>query len=215
MTNTGILKVQYATILEGLEYPVLSRNGFVKLILKAGNVFSTFPLPPEVIWSPSYAQGLRYHQPFWGPLRLTNHYFTHRCTVLYNLLLLYLSYWQIQTCGRSKIPQFLQIRNILFWAGRVLQNSHQKLGEFSPHSFSHLMCFDVHPMLGVWDILAQINWTELTMRRSAWPKHWPNVKVTWCTTAHGHQMPLPIGLNSSGGLIIFPCPDHFVSLSVL
>ena len=124
---------------------------------------------------------------------------------------------------KVKIPQFWKVRNILFWVGRVLQNSSQKLGEFPPHSFSHLMCFDVPHMLGVWYILSQINWTELTMRRSAWPKHWPNVKVTWHSTALGHQMPLPWGyilahINQtefSRGSIIFPCPDHFISLSVL
>ena len=26
--------------------------------------------------------------------------------------------------------------------------------------------------------------------RSAWPKGWPNVKMTWCSTILGHQMPL-------------------------
>ena len=28
-------------------------------------------------------------------------------------------------------------------------------------------------------------------QRSAWPKGWPLVKLTWCSTILGHQMPLP------------------------
>ena len=55
-------------------------------------------------------------------------------------------------CGRSKFPQFWKVRNILFWVGRVLHNSPQKLGEFPPYSYLDLMCFDVPPIAGVWDI---------------------------------------------------------------
>ena len=51
------------------------------------------------------------------------------------------------------MPQFWKVRHILFWEGRILQNSPQKLGEFPPHSFSHLSWFEVPPMLGVWDII--------------------------------------------------------------
>ena len=37
---------------------------------------------------------------------------------------------------------------------------------------------------------------------SAWPKGWPNVKMTWCSTIFGHQMPLP------GGVYLTQChPD--------
>ena len=46
----------------------------------------------------------------------------------YHYSLPYLSYWQIQICGRLKIPQFWKVWNILFWVGRVLQKSPQKLG---------------------------------------------------------------------------------------
>ena len=31
--------------------------------------------------------------------------------------------------------------------------------------------------------------------RSAWPKGWPNVKLTWCGISLGHQMPLPGGMS--------------------
>ena len=58
-----------------------------------------------------------------------------------------------QKCGRSKMPQFWKVRNIIFWLGVVLQNSPQKLWEFPPHTFSHLRWFDVPTMLGVWDII--------------------------------------------------------------
>ena len=43
--------------------------------------------------------------------------------------------------------------------------------------------------------------------KSAWPKGWPNVKLTWCCTTLGHQMPLLEGmseLRSTGPkLVIF------------
>ena len=29
----------------------------------------------------------------------------------------------------------------------------QKAGEFPPYSYSHLMCFDIPPIVGVWDII--------------------------------------------------------------
>ena len=32
-------------------------------------------------------------------------------------------------------------------------------------------------------VWAQINQSELTTKRSAWPKCWPNVKLTWCSTS--------------------------------
>ena len=62
-------------------------------------------------------------------------------------------YMQIDTHGRSKFPQFWKVWNVLFWVGRVLQISPQKLEEFPPYSYSHQMCFDVPPLVGVWDII--------------------------------------------------------------
>ena len=45
---------------------------------KVGRLFSTFLLPPELIWGYQYARGLKYHLPFRGPIRLTNYSFhTH------------------------------------------------------------------------------------------------------------------------------------------
>ena len=124
----------------------MSRKGFAKCTLKAGRVFSTFLLPPEVIWCPPYARGLRYHQPFREPIRLTNNNFhahVHYCiTIHYH---------------RCSIDKY---RNVvcLYGGGRY-----------------------------VW---AQIHQSELTTRRSAWPKCWLNVKLTWCSISLGHQMPL-------------------------
>ena len=78
LTNTDMWKVQNSTILEGLEYPILSRKGFVKVTPKAGRVLSIFLLPLDLIWCPPYARVLRYHQPFRGHLRLTDYNFhTH------------------------------------------------------------------------------------------------------------------------------------------
>ena len=51
------------------------KEGFAKLTPKAGRVSSTFLLPPELIWGSPYARGVRYHQPFRGPIRLTNYNF--------------------------------------------------------------------------------------------------------------------------------------------
>ena len=85
LTNTDMQKVQNSTILEGLEYPILSRRGFVKVTPKAGRVSSTFLLPPELIWCPPYARGLKYHQPFRGHVRLTNdnfHAHVHLCITI-------------------------------------------------------------------------------------------------------------------------------------
>ena len=72
LTNTDMWKVQNSTILEGLEYLILSRKGFVQVTPKAGRVSTTFLLPSELIWYPPYARGMRYHQPFRGHVRLTN-----------------------------------------------------------------------------------------------------------------------------------------------
>ena len=55
----------------------MSRKPFAELIPKVGKVSSTFLLPPKVIWCAPYDRGLRYHQPFRGPHRLTNDNF-HR-----------------------------------------------------------------------------------------------------------------------------------------
>ena len=96
LTNTDMWKVQNCTILEGLEYPILSRKGFVKITPKAGRVSSTFLLPPELM-SP-HARGLRYHQPFRGHVRLTNdnfHAHVHHCiTIHYHRYSIY----RLMTC---------------------------------------------------------------------------------------------------------------------
>ena len=55
--------------------------------------------------------------------------------------------WKVQ------ISTILKVLNVLFWVGRVLQNSPQKLGELPPYSYSHVMCFDVPHIVGIWDII--------------------------------------------------------------
>ena len=65
---------------------------FAKVTPKAGRVSSIFLLPPEVIWCPPYARGLRYHQPFRGHLRLTNYNFhahvphVHYCITIHSYI---------------------------------------------------------------------------------------------------------------------------------
>ena len=86
LTNTDMWKVQNSTILGGLEYPILSRKGFVKVTPKAGRVSSTFLLPLELVWCPSYARDLTYHQPFRGHVRLTDdniHAHVHNCITIH------------------------------------------------------------------------------------------------------------------------------------
>ena len=86
LTKTDMWKVQHCTILDGLEYPILSRKGFVKVTPIAGRVSSTFLLPTELILCPPYARGLRYHQPFRGHVRLTNdnfHVHVHHCIAIH------------------------------------------------------------------------------------------------------------------------------------
>ena len=78
------------------------------------------------------------------------------------------------------MPHFWKVRNILFWEGRILQNSPQKLGEFSPHSFSHLSWFEVLHMLGVCDI---ITFWGATIWLTNYNFH---AHVQYCTTIHNH-----------------------------
>ena len=85
LTNTDMFKVQNSKNLEGLEYPILSRKGFVKVTQKLG-VSSTFLLPPELIWCPPYARHL-IPSNFRGHLRLTNdnfHAHVHYCITNHN-----------------------------------------------------------------------------------------------------------------------------------
>ena len=57
-----------------------------------------------------------------------------------------------EKCGMFELPQCLKVMNMLFWEGRILQNLAQKLGEFPPHSYSHMSWFGVPCMLRVCDI---------------------------------------------------------------
>ena len=50
------------------------------------------------------------------------------------------------------MPQFWKVMNMLFWEGRILQNSAQRLGEYLLQSFFHFSCFEVPPMPGVCNI---------------------------------------------------------------
>ena len=98
LTNTDMWKVQNSTILEGLEYLILSRKGFVKVTPKAGRVSSTFLLPPELIWCSPYARGLRYHQPFRGHVRLTNDNFHGHIHYCINIHYHRSSIYRLMTC---------------------------------------------------------------------------------------------------------------------
>ena len=57
---------------------------------------------------------------------------------LYHSSLHSCSIWQIQKCGRLQNATLWKVRNILFWESRILQNSPQKLGQFSLISLYHL-----------------------------------------------------------------------------
>ena len=73
------------------------------------------------------------------------------------------------------------IRNILFWQGRVLHNSLHNLGEFSPHSFSHLRWVEDPPMLGICGIIYL--WGDL----SDWTNYNFHACVQYCITIHYHS----------------------------
>ena len=45
LTNTHMWKFKISIILEGLEYPILSMKGFVKVTQQGGRVLSTFLFP--------------------------------------------------------------------------------------------------------------------------------------------------------------------------
>ena len=86
LTNTDMWKVQNSTILEGLEYPILSRKSFVKVTPNSWESFLHIPSPTWADLMPPYARGLRYHQPFRGHLRLTNdnfHAHVHYCITIH------------------------------------------------------------------------------------------------------------------------------------
>ena len=55
--------------------------------------------------------------------------------------------WNVQ------ISTILEGFNCHLLVGRVLQKSDQKLGELCPYSYSHLMYFDVPPIVWVSDIM--------------------------------------------------------------
>ena len=104
-------KGQNATILEGKEYPILSRKSFAKLTPKAGRVSSTFLLPPVVILCTTDARGVRYHQPFRGPIRLTNYNFhahVHYCVTIH---------YHMCCIGKYKNVEGLQC--VSLWLGEI------------------------------------------------------------------------------------------------
>ena len=125
-------------------------------------VSSKLLLPPELIWGSPYARGLQYHLPLRGPIRLTN--FSFHTHVQYCRTIHYHSCRidKIQKCGRSKMPQFWKVKNIPFWEGRTSQ-----LRSIGP-KLVPLLASRCH----YWGV-------HLT-------KGWPNVKLTWCSTALGH-----------------------------
>ena len=56
LTNTHIWKVEISIILEGLEYTILSMEGFIKVTQQCGRVLSTFlfPLDASTGWEVGY-----------------------------------------------------------------------------------------------------------------------------------------------------------------
>ena len=79
------------------------------------------------------------------------------------------------------MPQFWKVRNILFWAGRVLQNSPQKLGECPPHSLS--------PPELTWGFpYARGLWYHLPFRGPIILTHYNfYAHVQYCITIHYHS----------------------------
>ena len=63
------------------------------------------------------------------------------------------------------------------WKLKTIANELFNCNNFNIHSWSWNYCGCWHQMY------PQIN-------RSTWPRCWPNVKLTWCSTSLGHQMPL-------------------------
>ena len=76
-------------ILEGWEYPIWRRKGFAKLNPKAARVFSTFLLPPELIWGSPMPGVLDIINLSWEPISLTNYNF--QAHVQYCITIQYLS----------------------------------------------------------------------------------------------------------------------------
>ena len=134
---------------------------------------------------PPMLRVLRYHQPFRGPIRLTNYNFhahVHYCITI-----------QYHSCSIDKYsnvegPQCVcmvgggmsEPRSI--WPKLVLQLSTRCL-YFVVHlssdqlDKSYFYCCPPDASTRGY-ILVQINWTKLTTRRSAWCKGWSNVKLT-------------------------------------
>ena len=102
LTNTNMWKVQNSTILEGLEYPILSRRVLQKSPQKL------WEFPPcsfsDLSWfDVPHVRGLWCHQPFREPLRLTNYNFhTH---VQYCVTLYYYIY-HMDTYRTAEVPKF-------------------------------------------------------------------------------------------------------------
>ena len=143
--NRYMWKVQLSTILDGFNCPILGKKGFVEVTQKAGRVCSIFLLPSDVFWCSPYSRGLRYYHSFRGPLRLTNYNFHTYMLYCITFYYVYLSYWQILKCVMFIFRWFWKVLNIVFWVGRLLQKSPQKLEEFPSYAFSYVMCFDVPP----------------------------------------------------------------------
>ena len=56
LTNTHMSKVEISIILEGLEYTILSKEGFIKVTQQGVRVLSTFlfPLDASIGWRVGY-----------------------------------------------------------------------------------------------------------------------------------------------------------------
>ena len=71
------------------------------------------------------------------------------------------------------------------WKLHTIANELFNCNNFNIHSWSWNYCGCWHQMY------PQIN-------RSTWLKCWPNVTLTWCSTALGHYMPLPGAVGGRG-----------------
>ena len=124
-----------------------------KLTLKVARVSYTFLLPNELIWGYPYARDVKYHLSFRGPIWLTNYNFHPH--VLYCITTHY------HSCSIDKYRNVKDVKCHNFWRLGIscfekegfCKTHCQKLGDFPPHSFSHLCWIEVPPMLGVWNII--------------------------------------------------------------
>ena len=135
------------------------KEGFGKLTQTLKSVSSTFLHPTELIRGSPYARGLTYHHlPFMGPIRLTN--YNLHAHVQYCITIHY------NSCSIDKHRNVDGPKCCTFGSYIWILVNQTYVSTILGHQI---------PLPG-----GTSDW------RSAWPKGWPNVKLTWCSTALGH-----------------------------